>query len=73
MSLTPGQLAKLRQDISRKVDYLYRLTDRMEREQFPTQDEMRVKGLKARRAMEQLLRAVPIKPLRNSPFKDPPR
>lgn len=43
MSLTPGQLAKLRQDLARQVDYLQRLTDRIEREQFPTQDEMRVR------------------------------
>jgi hypothetical protein len=52
MTLTPGQLAKLRADIARKVDYLQRLLDRMERRQFPTQDEMRVKAIRARRAME---------------------
>src|SRR3954452_6069245 len=49
-SLTPGQLAKVRQDVMRQAQYLYRLTDRMERQQFPTPDERRVKGLKARRA-----------------------
>ncbi|HUR55785.1 MAG TPA: hypothetical protein VMZ71_16730 [Gemmataceae bacterium] len=65
MTLTPGQLAKLRADVARQVDYLQRLTDRMERRQFPTRDEVRVKAIRARRAMEQLLRAIPIKPLRN--------
>lgn len=66
LTLTPGQIAKLRADLSRKVDYLQRLTERMERRQFPTQDEMRVRAIKARRAMEQFLNTIPIKPLRNA-------
>jgi hypothetical protein len=44
MSLTPGQLAKLRADIAPQAEYLQRLTPRMARQQFSTQDEMRPIG-----------------------------
>jgi hypothetical protein len=66
MSLTPGQIAKIRGQVMRQLDYLTRLTDRIERQRFPQADPLRVNAIRARRAMEQLLNAVPIKPLRNA-------
>ena len=66
MSLTPGQLAKLRAAVARQADYLQRLTARIDRQQFPSRDPVRVKATKARQAVEELLDAIPIKPLRNA-------
>jgi hypothetical protein len=66
MSLTPGQLAKLRREIARQADYLHRLTQRIEAQAFPSRDPIRLKATQARDAMYDLLRSIPVKPLRNS-------
>jgi hypothetical protein len=42
MILTPGQIAKIRGQVMRQLDYLNRLTDRIERQQFPQADPLRV-------------------------------
>ena len=65
MSLTPGQIAKLRREIARQADYLHRLTERIEAQGFPSRDPVRVKAAKAREAVYELLRSIPVKPLRN--------
>jgi hypothetical protein len=66
MSLTPGQIAKVRGRVMRQLDYLTRLTDRIERQQFPQADPLRVNAIRARDATHRLLRRSPIKPLRNA-------
>jgi hypothetical protein len=66
MSLTPGQLAKLRREIARQADYLHRLTERIEAQAFPSRDPVRVKAVKAREAVYELLRSIPVRPLRNA-------
>lgn len=66
MSLTPGQLANVRAEHARQADQLDRLTARVERPQFPTRDPMRVQATRARKAAEELLRNIPIKPPRNA-------
>ena len=66
MSLTPGQIAKIRGQVTRQLDYLNRLTDRMERQQFPSRDPMRVSAVRARDAVRRLSESIPIKPLRNA-------
>lgn len=64
MSLRPGQIAQLRQQLLKQQRYLYRLCDRMRRTNFPEKDPMWVYGLRAREAVEDLLRSIPVKPLR---------
>ena len=64
MSLRPGQVAQLRRQLLRQQRYLYRLCDRMRRTNFPEGDPMWVSALRARAAVDDLLRSIPIKPLR---------
>lgn len=65
MSLTPGQLAKVRGQVMRQLEYLDRLADRIDRQQFPSRDPLRVNAVRARDAVHRLLESIPIKPLRN--------
>ena len=68
------ELAKLRHSVSRQVEFLWRLTRRMEARGFPRSDRVQANAIRARKAMEALLNSIPAKSIRDAypPFKDPP-
>jgi|KBSMisStandDraft_5_1062788.scaffolds.fasta_scaffold846290_2 hypothetical protein len=65
MSLSPGQIAALRARLYRESRYYQRLVERMIARDFPPSDPLLLGAMRARDAVGELFRRVPIKPLRN--------
>ena len=65
MTLSPGQIAALRNRLFRESGYYQKLVARMVALDFPPSDPLLLAAMRARDAVEELYLRVPIKPLRN--------